>query len=252
MAMQYIEGADLGSVLAGYRQDREYIKPEDALRITRQIGAALDFAHGCGVIHRDVKPSNVILDKEGAAHLTDFGLVLLKDLGTLGEIFGSPHYIAPEQAISSAGTVPQSDLYALGVILYEMFTGQLPFDADSPMGIAMLHMTEPPRPPGELRPEMRRAEAVILMALARSSGAIRRHGPGRWLGKSVADARLTRQVSDTQNSVRSHWRRAAAHPLPPIPQPSPPTELPDRGGDGRSVPVTATCLSASGRAARDL
>ena len=92
------------------------------------------------MIHRDIKPTNIMLDKQGRAILTDFGLALLTEIGTRGEIFGSPHYIAPEQAISSAGAVPQSDLYSVGIMLYEMFTGELPYDAENPMDIAMLHM----------------------------------------------------------------------------------------------------------------
>jgi serine/threonine-protein kinase len=168
IAMQYVEGADLGSVLASYREDGEFIEPQDAARIVREVCLALDYAHRQGIIHRDVKSANIVLDKEGRAVLTDFGLALLTELGTRGEIFGSPHYIAPEQAISSANVVTQSDLYALGVVLYEMFTGQLPFDAQDPLDVAMLHMTEPPRPPRELRPGISpELEAVILKALAK-------------------------------------------------------------------------------------
>ncbi len=123
MAMQYIEGADLGSVLQTYRDDDEFIEPEETSRIIRQVCQALDYAHAQGVIHRDIKPSNILLDKQGQVYLTDFGLALLTEIGTRGEIVGSPHYNAPEQAISSAKVVPQSDLYSVGIILYEMFTG---------------------------------------------------------------------------------------------------------------------------------
>src|SRR5260370_42500091 len=118
MAMQYIEGADLGFVLASYRADGDFMRSEDARRIVREVCLALDYAHSRGVIHRDVKPSNIVLDKQGRAILTDFGLSLLTEIGTRGQILGSPHYIAPEQAISSARAVPQSDLYSVGVILY--------------------------------------------------------------------------------------------------------------------------------------
>ena len=168
MAMQYVEGADLGSVLDSYREDQEFIELKEACQIVRQVCLALDYAHSHGVIHRDVKPSNIMLDQQGNVILTDFGLALLTELGTQGEIFGSPHYIAPEQAISSASVVPQSDLYAVGVILYEMCTGELPFDAEETLDIAMLHMTEPPRPPRELRSETSpELEAVILKTLAK-------------------------------------------------------------------------------------
>lgn len=170
IAMQYIEGQTLLFELDAYRQKGEFIPTPDASRIVREICLALDYTHGKGVIHRDVKPSNVMLDEEGHAILTDFGLALLTDVGTRGEILGSPHYIAPEQAISSAAAGPQSDLYAVGVILYEMFTGHLPFDAEDPLDIAMLHMTEPPRPPRTLRPDIgEELQAVILKSLSKEA-----------------------------------------------------------------------------------
>ena len=147
MAMRYIEGSALNTLLKSYRQEDKLIPVAEAHRVINQVCQALDYAHGRGVIHRDIKPANIMLDKQGNAFLADFGLALISDVGTRGEIFGTPHYIAPEQAMSSASAVPQSDFYAIGVILYEMFTGELPFEADSALDIAMLHMTEPPPPP---------------------------------------------------------------------------------------------------------
>ena len=168
IVMQYIDGADLETVLAGYREAHMFIEPDRARRIIREVCEALDYAHSKGVIHRDVKPANIMLDCQDHAILTDFGLALLTEVGTRGMVFGSPHYIAPEQAISSANVVPQTDLYAVGIMMYEMFTGELPFDADSSLNVAMLHMTESPRPPRELRPEIGPAlEAVILKAMAK-------------------------------------------------------------------------------------
>jgi serine/threonine-protein kinase len=168
MAMQYIEGLDLGSLLQGYREDGEFIEYSDARRLVHQVGLALDYVHSQDIIHRDVKSSNIILDKTGKAYLADFGLVLLKQFGTRGLIFGSPHYMAPEQALSSARAVPQSDLYSLGVIAWEMFTGQLPFDAKEPLEVAMQHLNQAPPQPRSLRPELPLAlEAVLLKALAK-------------------------------------------------------------------------------------
>jgi serine/threonine protein kinase len=225
MAMQYIDGADLGTVLANYREDQEFIEPEEASRIIREICLALDYVHSRGVIHRDIKPSNIMLDKQGRAILTDFGLALLTELGTRGEIFGSPHYIAPEQVVSSASVVPQSDLYAVGVILYEMLTGELPFDAENPLDIAMLHMTEPPRPPRELRPDISpEVEAVILKALAKEpeqryqNGAELDDALDRALQVIPAETPATPRATAPRLSVLERVAgELADRPLPPIP-----------------------------------
>ncbi len=225
MAMQYVEGASLQFLLDSYREDGKFMEPDEANRIIREICLALDYAHGKGVIHRDIKPSNIMLDRQGHALLTDFGLALMTEVGTRGEIFGSPHYIAPEQAISSAGAVPQSDFYSLGVILYEMFTGKVPFDADAPLDIASLHMSASPPLPSQHRPEISPAlEAVMLKALSKEPAD---RFPN---GKALADAleQTLRPISaqqplSAQRTIlhRSIPERVEAelidNPLPPIP-----------------------------------
>ncbi len=166
IVMQYIEGTDLASILHRYQGSGGRMGLEDICRLVYEIGSALDYAHQQGVIHRDVKPSNILVDQQGHATLSDFGLALQIDVGTRGEIFGTPHYIAPEQAISSAGAVPQSDQYSLGIILYEMLAGQLPFDAGSPLDTAVLHITQPPPLLRGLRPDLSpEIESVVLRAL---------------------------------------------------------------------------------------
>lgn len=168
MAMQYIEGSDLQTRMAYFKQKEEPFPYDEAGRIVRGICNALDYAHQKGIIHRDVKPSNVMLDRGGHAYLTDFGLAMLANTETRGEIFGSPLYIAPEQAMSSASVVPQSDLYAVGVMMYEMFTGRVPFANQNPLVLAMQHMSENPKPPREVNPVLDPAlEHVILKAMAK-------------------------------------------------------------------------------------
>lgn len=166
LAMQYIEGDDLGEIMHQYATDGEMLPTDDLLRIVNDIGAALDYAHEQGVIHRDVKPTNIMIDRDGTPYLTDFGLALNLSTGTQGEVFGSPHYIAPEQAQNSAQATTQSDIYALGVMLYEIFTGALPFDDPSPTAVALQHIMKKPTPPRSLNPEITPAiEQVILKAM---------------------------------------------------------------------------------------
>ena len=145
--MEYLEGGDLAELLGQYTDKGQLMPHEEVLRIGRAIATALDYAHKQGVIHRDVKPANVMLAADGRIVLTDFGLALDVEQGTMGEVFGSSHYIAPEQARRSASAVPQSDLYALGIVLYEILTGVLPFDDPSPTTVALQQVTQPPPPP---------------------------------------------------------------------------------------------------------
>jgi serine/threonine protein kinase len=149
MAMQYVEGADLGTLIHDYASVGEVMPIGDVVRVLQDIGAALDFAHSRDVIHRDVKPSNIMVDNTGRALLTDFGLALLADLGTRGEVLGSPHYIAPEQAVSSSNVVPQSDLYSLGISLFEMLTGEVPFTGEDLLDVAVRHIHETVPPPSQ-------------------------------------------------------------------------------------------------------
>jgi serine/threonine protein kinase len=219
MVMQYIPGSNLRALLATYRKAGKAIEPREASRIVAEVCAALDFAHQRGVIHRDVKPSNILLDRQGRVFLADFGLARLADVRTLGEIFGSPYYMAPEQAISSAATVSQTDLYALGVILYEMFTGRVPFDAESATEVAMLHVSEEPRPPGEwgqrITPDL---EAVILTALAKEPAD--RYASGAALADDLEQAlqvTYARSPSQFRTMVSRSAMEADLPPLPPPP-----------------------------------
>ncbi len=175
IAMKLVKGQTLSQVLRENRRTGETLPPTRVLEIVRDVCSALDYAHARGIIHRDIKPSNILFDSESneRAILTDFGLAM--ELGgdsTLGTAFGTPRYIAPEQAISSQKAVPQSDIYSLGVVIYEMLTGQVPFQDESPMSIALYHITSDPPPPRSLNPDIPPAvEAVILKALSKEPEA---------------------------------------------------------------------------------
>src|ERR1044072_1445071 len=125
---------------------------ETAISIAAQILAGLEYAHRSGLIHRDIKPQNVLITSQGGVKVTDFGIAKsVSDLGLTeaGLALGTAHYFSPEQARGER-VLPQSDIYAVGVTLYEMLTGQLPFESDSAIGLAYKHISEMPRPPSKL------------------------------------------------------------------------------------------------------
>src|SRR5258708_27736488 len=116
-AMEYVAGLDLGALLDQQDRAGKLLPLPEVMRIRPAIANGLDYAHARGGIHRDVKPTNVMVAEDGRVVVMDFGLAMNVEQGTLGTVFGSPQYFAPEQARSSAGVVPQSDLYSLGVML---------------------------------------------------------------------------------------------------------------------------------------
>jgi serine/threonine protein kinase len=167
LAMRYVQGEDLASILEGYQKDQQLMPTERAIPILEQVAAALDYAHTKGIIHRDVKPSNVLLTSDDRAFVADFGLVLYESGDkTLGTAFGTPRYISPEQATDSQLANAKSDIYSLAVIVYEIVTGQRLFKGKTPMEIALSHITEPPLPPRAINPAIPpEVQQVILRSL---------------------------------------------------------------------------------------
>ncbi len=165
-AMEYVDGSSLDQRLAELAAQGAKMPHDEVLEIGWAVANALDYAHARGVIHRDIKPGNVLLARDGRVVLTDFGLALDTAQGSLGKVFGSPHYISPEQARRSADAVPQSDLYSMGVMLFEMLAGQLPFDDPSGTSVAVMHISEEPPRPTIYNPALNVAtEQVLLKAL---------------------------------------------------------------------------------------
>ena len=163
IAMEYLEGQTLKQLV----REHGACPPELAIDITIQVLRAARFAHKRGIVHRDIKPHNVILDAEGRAKVTDFGIARAgaSDMTETGSIMGTAQYLSPEQA-QGQPVSPRSDLYSVGVLLYELLTGRVPFDAESPVTIALKHVSERPQPPSELNPDVPPAlEAVVMRAL---------------------------------------------------------------------------------------
>jgi len=152
ITMEYVPGEDLKSFI---RRSKRLSIP-NALSIARQVCEGLEEAHRLGVVHRDLKPSNIMIDKEGSARIMDFGIarsLKAKGITGAGLMVGTPEYMSPEQA-EAKEVDHRSDIYSLGLILYEMATGQLPFEGDSPLSIAMKQKGEIPKDPRELNPQI--------------------------------------------------------------------------------------------------
>jgi serine/threonine-protein kinase len=163
IAMEYVEGASLKDLIA------RGLTVGEAVEIVRQILIGTKFAHERGIIHRDLKPQNVLVDREGRARVVDFGIARAgsSQITQTGSVLGTAQYLSPEQAQGLA-TNETSDLYSIGIILYETLTGQVPFDAESPVAVALKQISEPPRRPSELNPQVPPAlDAVVLRALAK-------------------------------------------------------------------------------------
>ena len=175
IAMRYVEGDDFADEIKKYRERGELMPPQRWLPILKQVAGALDHAHLRGIVHRDVKPSNILLEGNDEAYLSDFGLVLWEDMDkTMGTAFGTPRYISPEQATDSQQAVPQSDIYSLAVIVYELVTGRVIFKGKTPMEVALSHITEQPTPPRAHNPNVpSAAQNEIMKALQKD--ATKRH-----------------------------------------------------------------------------
>jgi len=169
IAMEYLPGRSLKSVV----REHGALDPNDAIDIVIQILLATRFAHRRGIIHRDIKPHNVILDEEGRAKVTDFGIARAgaSDMTLTGSIMGTAQYLSPEQAQGHAVT-ESSDLYAVGVVLYELLTGSVPFEGESAVTIALKQVSDEPVAPSVRNPKVSPAlDGVVMRALAKEPAA---------------------------------------------------------------------------------
>jgi serine/threonine-protein kinase len=167
IVMEYVAGRTLAQVL----EQEGRLQPERAAEIAAQVAHALSFAHAAGIIHRDVKPANIMLAPSGGVKVMDFGIARALSSQTLTQtatVLGTASYLSPQQAQGEAVDA-RSDIYSLGVVLYEMLTGRPPFTGDTPVAVAYKHVRENPRLPSELVPEVSpELDAVVMKALAKN------------------------------------------------------------------------------------
>jgi eukaryotic-like serine/threonine-protein kinase len=220
IAMQLLEGRSLKSLIdAG-------LNPPQAVALVRQILEAAGFAHRHGVVHRDLKPQNVIVDADGKATVTDFGIARAgaSEITQAGSVMGTPHYLSPEQA-QGLEVSAVSDLYSIGVILYEALTGRVPFEADSAVAIAMKQVSHTPQRPSSLNPNISPAlDAVVMRALEKD--------PGQRF--QSAEAFIAALDAALREPNRAGDRTAPFAPLPPVVAPPAEAEAERREEERRS------------------
>ena len=221
-AMQLLPGQDLEQHL--HQEGRLYL--DQAAEIAAQVAEALDYAHQCGVIHRDIKPANIMFDSQGRPLVTDFGIAKAADeykLTQTGMAIGTPEYSSPEQ-VKGNPLDGRSDLYSLGVVLYQMVCGQMPFAATTPMAYAVKHVSEPPVPPSAILGDVPQPlEQIILRCLSKEPHS--RFANGRELAAvlrglrlphlkcSAAPLAVATVYTPTPPPVSSPPRRTALSPL---------------------------------------
>ncbi|MFF5723291.1 protein kinase [[Kitasatospora] papulosa] len=173
IVMEYVEGQPLGSVLQADIQQYGAMPADKALKVTADVLAALETSHEMGLVHRDIKPGNVMMTKRGVVKVMDFGIARAMQSGVTsmtqtGMVVGTPQYLSPEQALGR-GVDARSDLYSVGIMLFQLLTGRIPFDADSPLAIAYAHVQEEPGAPSSVNRAVTPAmDALVARALKKN------------------------------------------------------------------------------------
>jgi beta-lactam-binding protein with PASTA domain/predicted Ser/Thr protein kinase len=216
IAMRYVQGPTLKELI------ERGLTPAAAVGLVRQVLEGARFAHRNGIVHRDLKPQNVIVDEEGKAVVTDFGIARagVSEITQTGSVMGTPQYLSPEQAQGFEVT-PVSDLYSIGVILYEALTGRVPFEGESAVAVAMKQVSETPQRPSSINPQVSPAlDAVVMRALEKEPGqrfqsadafiaaldqAMREPGVGRGTAAFATVPPVVEEVPPEEDRKRNNW-----------------------------------------------
>ena len=205
MVMRYIKSGTLSNLMG------QPLSNERIVRLVGDMARALDYAHKQGVVHRDIKPTNILIDRNGEALLTDFGIAKLMEssgatqLTGAGSVLGTPAYMSPEQA-KGANVDGRSDVYSLGVVLYELLTGQQPYQAETPVAVVLKHVSEPLTPPRTINANVAEPlEQVVLKAMAKEPDQ-RYHTAGEM------EQALQQALKEIESGVRTVSVPAASRP----------------------------------------
>lgn len=206
IAMEYLSGGTLADRLRG-----EPLPLEAAIALVEQVAAALDHAHGRGLMHRDVKPANILFDDEGHAVLVDFGLVKSlaeSGLTTEGTSLGTPHYMAPEQANATAEVGARADVYALGVVAYEMLTGRVPFEAETPLSVLHAHVHDAPPDPRTLNQALDEGIATAVLKALEKDPAQRYQSAGAFAHALMRAWEAVQEATQTEATLEDLYAQA--------------------------------------------
>lgn len=199
IVMEYVEGETLKDLIVR----KKILENHDIIDYSTQIAQALKSAHASGIVHRDIKPQNILIDKYGLCKVTDFGIARVSSNATItytSSILGTVHYISPEQAKGKIVDL-KSDLYSLGAVMYEMATGRVPFDADNSVGIAVMHIQDDPIPPREINPNLSKHLNYIIMRLLKKDPT-ERFQDAEELIEALDDESLVKGEDAFENTAR--------------------------------------------------
>lgn len=196
IVLEYVNGKTLNEIIKQYGR----IEPQKAVNIAKQIAVALNCAHSNNIIHRDIKPHNILVTAENIIKVTDFGIAKASNTATItnaDKVMGSAHYLSPEQA-RGASVDCKTDIYSLGIVLYEMVTGKVPFDAETPVSVALKHIQEPIVPPINVNPNISASlNQVILKAVEKEPA--KRYANVKELIADLDNVKYNPQTNNTLN-----------------------------------------------------